>query len=250
MWNTRYIIVAFEANGWRDPPRGSAAFLFQSRQVYPDPDHFTGPNGTAQVANWAETRDFKVIRNLIEYPRSWIVHGARATKPVITGSPDAQSNTMREMLYAADPLWYYGEQRVYDPHVIAWVSRTDLTEIRGYLSGLMPGPSETVKVTYPDPQKAVLEVNLDSPGLVILADVFYPGWELTIDNKSAPIYRVNGSMRGAAVAVGHHRLIYTYSPRSFRIGRLVSIAGLAAMLILGLWCALRPVDPILTGSPS
>ena len=52
-------------------------------------------------------------------------------------------------------------------------------------------------MTYPNPQQAVLEVTLDSPGLVVLADIYYPGWELTIDGKPAPIYRVNGVMRGA-----------------------------------------------------
>ena len=44
-----------------------------------------------------------------------------------------------------------------------------------YLSGKRPRPSETVKVTYPNPQQAVLEVTLESPGLVVLADIYYPG---------------------------------------------------------------------------
>ncbi len=78
----------------------------------------------------------------------------------------------------------------------------------------------------------------------------YPGWDLTIDGKSAPIYRVNGLMRGAAVPSGPHRLVYQYSPQSFRVGRLVSIAGLAALLIVGGACARWPVDPILGGTPS
>ena len=73
-------------------------------------------------------------------------------------------------------------------------------------------------MTYPSPEEAVLEVSLDSPGLVVLADVDYPGWELAIDGKPAPIYRVNGVMRGAAVSSGHHRLVYTYAPQSFRSG--------------------------------
>ena len=73
-------------------------------------------------------------------------------------------------------------------------------------------------MTYPNPQQAVLEVSLDSPGLVVLADVYYPGWELKIDGKPAPIYRVNGVMRGAAGLRGPHRLVYTYDPQSFRVG--------------------------------
>ena len=100
-------------------------------------------------------------------------------------------------------------------------------------------------MTYPTPEQAVLEVRLDSPGLVVLADVDYPGWELAIDGKPAPIYRVNGVMRGAAVSAGRHRLVYTYAPRSFQIGRLVSIAGLAALFFLGLACARWPSMAVL-----
>jgi uncharacterized membrane protein YfhO len=83
----------------------------------------------------------------------------------------------------------------------------------------------------------------------VLADVYYPGWELTIDGKPAPIYRVNGFMRGAAVPANAHQLVYTYAPRSFRIGKVVSIAGLALFVFLGLLCAFWPIDPVLgTGS--
>lgn len=244
LWNTRYFIVAFDSNGWRDPARASASFLFDSRQVYPDPERFTGPDGKERAKDWAEARDFKVIRNLIEYPRSWVVHRVRTARPAVKRSWDDQDEILREMLYAADPLWNNGNDRVHDPHAVAWVSRTDLDAIRLYLSGESPGPSETVRVTYPDPQKAILEVSLDSPGLVILADAYYPGWELTIDGKAAPIYRVNGAMRGAAVSSGPHRLVYTYAPLSFRLGGLVSLFGLAAWVILGLACVRPPVTPV------
>ena len=43
VWNTRYMIVAYVANGWRDPPRAHASFLFQSRQIYPGSRSIQGP---------------------------------------------------------------------------------------------------------------------------------------------------------------------------------------------------------------
>jgi uncharacterized membrane protein YfhO len=126
-----------------------------------------------------------------------------------------------------------------------------LPELRPYLSGRPPRSSEAVNVTYPNPQQAVLEVNLETAGIVVLADVYYPGWELTIDGMPAPIYRVNGFMRGAAVPAQSHRLVFTYAPQSFRIGGFVSVAGVALLVCLGLACAIWPVDPLLgTGSAS
>jgi hypothetical protein len=127
---------------------------------------------------------------------------------------------------------------------LAWVEDDKRTELGPYLSGRPPWPTETVKVTYPTPQRAELEASLESPGLVILADVAYPGWELTIDGKPAPIYRVNRVMRGAAVPAGTHHLVYTYAPGSFQVGRVVSIIGLSTLALLGVACFLRPVDPV------
>jgi hypothetical protein len=245
IWNTRYFIVPFDVNGWRDPQRSSAPFLFETFQVYPNPARSSGTKGNRVPTSQADTADVRVLRNLKEFPRAWVVHDARPTIARFDAADRRQSKTMHELLYAADPIWNDPSRPVYDPHNLAWVGNDELAAIRDYLSGQAARPSEAVTVTYPDPQQAVLEVNLDSPGLVILADVYYPGWELAIDGKPAPIYRVNGSMRGAAVPSGPHRLVYTYSPSSFRIGRGVSIAGLAALTILGLACARWPVDPVL-----
>ena len=99
---------------------------------------------------------------------------------------------------------------------LAWIDTSHRTELAPFLSDGPSGPTETVKVTYPRPDRAEIEATLESPGLVILADVYYPGWELTIDGKPTPIYAVNGRMRGAAVRAGTHRLVYSYAPRSFR----------------------------------
>jgi Bacterial membrane protein YfhO len=249
MWNTRYFIVPFDGNGQRDPVRGYASFLFQSKQVYPNHLPTNASEADEQARNWAGARDFKVIRNLVAYPRSWIVHQARATSGSAEPAWWSENELVKEMLYAADPIWNEVNRHAYDPRELAWIGDDDLAKISSYISAQPTKPSEAVKVTYPNPQQAVLEARLDSPGLVILADSYYPGWELTIDDKPAPIYRVNGAMRGAAVLSGAHRLVYTYSPRSFRAGCFLSIAGLIAMLILSLACAKWPVESVLAAKP-
>jgi Bacterial membrane protein YfhO len=247
MWNTRYLILPYWHGGWRDEMRGFASFMFETKRIYPGTDQFSGPNVTKEAeTNWIETSDYRVLRNLQEFPRAWVVHNARMTLPISGVSRETRSGAFQEILYAGDRIWNDSTQRAYDPHNLAWVSQDDMVALGPYLSGARPRASESVKVTYPNPQQAVLEVNLESPGLVILADVYYPGWDLTIDGTHARVYRANGVMRGAAVTKGPHRLVYTYSPRSFRVGLLVSIGGLAAFLILSLVCARWPVDPKLS----
>jgi hypothetical protein len=49
-------------------------------------------------------------------------------------------------------------------------------------------------------------------------------------------------MRGAAVPSGRHRLVYFYKPRSFRVGRVVSILGLGGLALMALVAFLRPAN--------
>ena len=243
IWNTRYFVVPAYPPNWRDPYRGYASFVFETERVYPGPGTLRGPNGAETSRSWME-KDFQIRRNLNELPRAWVVHAARWLNASASLSLDARNRSMLEMIYADDPIWHDARMSTFDPRAFTWVDRVHETELAPYLSGSPPRATETVKVTYPTPQRAELEVSLESPGLVILADVYYPGWELTIDGKPAPIYRVNRLMRGAAVPPGTHHLVYSYAPQSFRIGAVLSILGLGALGVLGVACALRPVDPV------
>jgi hypothetical protein len=80
--------------------------------------------------------------------------------------------------------------------------------------------------------------------------VYYPGWELTIDGKPAPIYAVNGLMRGGAVPAGIHRLVYSYAPRSFIVGRVGSILAFGILALFAIACVKWPVDPVIGVSTS
>ncbi len=198
MWNTRYFVVPYWHGGWRDEMRGYASFIFETERIYPEQGRFNNTKaGLEAEKNWIETRDFKVLRNLQELPRAWVVHNARMTRPVTALSRESRSESFQEILHAGDRLWNDATQHVYDPRNVAWFSNDDMSAIRRYLSGERPRASEKVNVTYPDPEHAVLEVTLATAGIVVLADNEYPGWTLTIDDKPAPIYRVNGTMRGS-----------------------------------------------------
>jgi hypothetical protein len=243
LWNTRYFVIPSYPHGWRDPYRGYASFLLQTEPIDPEPEAPRGPN-RAEMLKSSREEDLQVRRNRNEFPRAWVVHAARWLSPTAGLSMEARNRAMQEMVYADDPIWHDPTRHAFDPRAIAWVDREQQTELDPYLSGRPPTPAETVTVTYPTPQRAELEAVMQSPGLVILADLYYPGWELTIDGRPAPIYRVNRLMRGAAVPAGRHHLVYSYAPRSFQVGRVISILGLGVWALLGVAYTLRPVDPV------
>jgi hypothetical protein len=243
LWNTRYFLLPVQANGWSDVRRGFASFLFETEQVYPEHGSLQDPKDRRR---WLEEEDFQIFRNKVAFPRAWVVHAAKRIDPIKGLNKADRMSVMEEILFQRDPIWNDPEHVLYDPHEMAWVETDDLTPLAPYLGEPRVDPAETVAITNARPghypaQRVELTAVLNRPGLVILADVDYPGWRLTIDDQPARIWRVNRLMRGAAVASGTHHLIYTYDPLSFRAGGVVSIASVALLLGLMPWAARRAV---------
>ena len=242
LWNSRYFILPAVPR-WDDPDRGIASFLPRTKTIYPDAGLLASKPDSPKVKDWMEAEDFQILRNLDAYPRAWIVHGARI-KPEVSGlTRGPRKETMEEILFSNDPYWSDSERTIHDPRRIAWIEMNpaDRTKLAGYLPNTPPlsGDSVTVDTTESNPQRVVLDANLLRPGVVVLADVFYPGWKLTIDDKPATILRANRLMRGAAVPAGKHHLVYTYEPRSFQVGAAISVAGLVVLVGFTAWSLRR-----------
>jgi len=75
------------------------------------------------------------------------------------------------------------------------------------------------------PQEVVIEATMETPGLVVLADLWYPGWIAEIDGRPTTIHRVNHGLRGVKVAQGTSTIVMRYSPMSFHYGRVCSLIG-------------------------
>jgi hypothetical protein len=244
MWNTRYFILPQYPHNWTDSGRGYASFMSDVELIYPPPSEFKGPGGKEKMEEWIRTKDYQIYRNLAAYPRAWVVHDFRSIKGTSGLNRDNRQGPMTEMLFANDPIWVDPSLHVFDPHQTAWIDEAVIGELQEYHGVKSRGHAETVKVRYPSPRQAVLECDLESPGMVVLSDVYYPGWKLTVDGKPAPIYRANRLMRGAAVKAGKHTLVYTYDPESFRIGLVLSVTAILATAGLAKSFAGQPVSSV------
>ena len=235
MWTTRYFVLPVYPNGWMDEYRGYAAFLDETELIYPS--LLQGRGREAEQKAWAESHDYQIRRNRLVYPRAWVVHDSRPLPDLEGLTRLQQGGPMQEILYSDDRIWHDSTLTAFDPRQLVWIEKDKQLELRAFLSGKPPRSTETVKVSYPNPQRVELEANLESAGIVVLADIHYPGWKLTIDGQPAPIYKVNRLMRGAAVPAGVHRLVYSYEPRSFQVGGTITLAGLIAAAAFAVYCA-------------
>jgi len=78
--------------------------------------------------------------------------------------------------------------------------------------------------------RIVLRASTPRPALLVLADLFWPGWRVAVDGDEQRIYRVNYLFRGVSVAPGVHTVRWWYDPITFKVGAVVS-ATTAVLLI-------------------
>ncbi len=102
--------------------------------------------------------------------------------------------------------------------------------------GLPPSPARVVKYGY---TKVVVEVDNDSPGVLLLNDKYDPDWRVRVDGVRGSVLCCNSIMRGVEVPAGKHTVVFTYRP--FLIPFLLSIGTSLFML---LWWLFRVIKHI------
>jgi hypothetical protein len=78
--------------------------------------------------------------------------------------------------------------------------------------------------------RVVIGTQLKRPGVLVLTDIFYPGWRAWVDGRESKVLRAYGLFRGIALKEGKHTVVFRYLPSSFKIGVFLA----AAMLLLSL----------------
>ena len=79
-----------------------------------------------------------------------------------------------------------------------------------------------------------IETNSDAPGLLVLSESAYPGWQVTIDGQTADPLTAYSVIRAVCVPAGTHTIKWEFRPSVFKIGGTISLLGLL-LVGLALW---------------
>jgi uncharacterized membrane protein YfhO len=69
------------------------------------------------------------------------------------------------------------------------------------------------------------------PGFLVLANAYYPGWGLTMDNQREGLFRVNGDLLGCFIRAGIQKVRFEFVPWTYRWGKYFTFASLMALVV-------------------
>jgi hypothetical protein len=93
------------------------------------------------------------------------------------------------------------------------------------------GPAGRATVTHRRPGSLALEVDASRAAMVVVSEGWFPGWRAKVDGQATDVTRVNGMLNGVVVGPGEHRVELTYRAPGLRVGAIVSVATIVALLV-------------------
>ncbi len=81
------------------------------------------------------------------------------------------------------------------------------------------------------PEHVTVRTEASGACYLVLADSWYPNWEVTVDGNPGTVHRANGWMRGVQVPAGEHTVEFSYSGRNVVHGGIISVAALLLILL-------------------
>jgi uncharacterized membrane protein YfhO len=82
-----------------------------------------------------------------------------------------------------------------------------------------------------EPNVLTYEVESEQGGVVVFSEIYYPGWQATIDGEKAEIARANYVLRAMEMPAGHHTVVMTFDPQSLHTTEHIAFGALAVLAL-------------------
>jgi hypothetical protein len=178
---------------------------------------FSSPDEKIQNLDLMHDKEVRIYLNKTVLPRALIVSDWTWMK-----SDDEVMRAMSEVDF--------------DPAVMAILQNPGVSETGGPLfvpKAAVGDVASSARILSYENERVVLESETSSDAVLVLTDVYYPGWKCTIDEKQVDIFIANFLFRGINLPAGKHQIVFFYEPASFMWGlRFTGIAALGTLAAL------------------
>lgn len=117
----------------------------------------------------------------------------------------------------------------FDPRRVVYIESSSADDFRTSKSATLDARAAaagSARIVVDEPERVELELDIQSGGVVVLADRWASGWKARVDGDERAVLIADHALRAVAVAPGERRLEFRYEPASWRAGWIA--AALAA----------------------
>jgi hypothetical protein len=155
--------------------------------------------------------DTRILENPNALPRAWIVHEAEQEEG--DGENPDEDILSLFAIRLADPA----------ETVLLTGEPPELEEVGD-------DAAESVEVISYEADEIRLRVTAEATGMVVLGEVWDPGWKATVDGTSTKLYPADAVFRGVVVEPGTHEIVLRYPATSAKASLLLYLIPLLALL--------------------
>jgi uncharacterized membrane protein YfhO len=101
--------------------------------------------------------------------------------------------------------------------------------------GVPPAPASAqaaVEWIATSPNHIELRVTTESPGVLVVSQVFYPGWRAMVDGIPVSVVPVDYALTGLVLKNGVQSVILEYWPTSLKVGLSLTAFSLLILVVL------------------
>lgn len=163
-----------------------------------------------------EDETVRVLENPGWLPRAWIVHSAR------TMPGDQATNLL-----------------AYEANLARETALLETSTASLSLSQPADPATDSAVVIANQPDEMIVRTITDAPGVLLLSEIYDPGWNAYVDGDEVDVLAANGALRAVPIPAGEHDVSLRYEPESLRQGLVISAATAALVAALWLFCLAR-----------
>ena len=96
-------------------------------------------------------------------------------------------------------------------------------------------PQDTVSlvsITSYEPNRLTYDVSSDKGGVLVFSEIYYPGWEATVDGHPVELGRVDYILRALNIQPGKHQVELSFFPKSVNMTETIAYIAYVLLLLL------------------
>ena len=99
----------------------------------------------------------------------------------------------------------------------------------------------TIELVEYQPNYLKYEVNSEKGGTVVFSEIYYPGWQSTVDGEETPHGRANYILRAMNVPAGKHVVEFKFDPKSLHTTETIAFIALGLLALLAIFVAYKGI---------